>query len=194
MDGKGYYLLLQVPEKASYFEIKKAYRKLAKKYHPDKNLSGKSDEKIKLINEAFEVLSDKEKRRKYDSGSYEDNIVDDQETAFNDDNSSVFTTRSVPKRKLNMDAESIITNDYSIDINRSRYHISIEPGLCLAFGGCETVAPKVFTVDKIKRINPKASIKSESGDTIDNILTAAQACPTKAIKIIDRYTGYQIYP
>ena len=78
MDGKGYYLLLQVPEKASYLEIKKAYRKLAKKYHPDKNLSGKSDEKIKLINEAFEVLSDKEKRRKYDSGSYEDSIVDDQ--------------------------------------------------------------------------------------------------------------------
>ena len=194
MDGKGYYLLLQVPEKASYSEIKKAYRKLAKKYQPDKNLSGKSDEKIKLINEAFEVLSDKEKRHNYDSGSYEDSIVDDQETAFNDDKSSVFTTRSVPKGKLNMGAESIITNDYSIDIQRSRYHISIEPGLCLAFGGCETVAPKVFTVDKIKRINPKASIKSESGDTIDKILTAAQACPTKAIKIIDRYTGYQIYP
>ena len=194
MDAKGYYILFQVPEKASYWEIKKAYRKLAKKYHPDKNLSGKSDEKIKLINEAFEVLSDKEKRRMYDSESYEDSIIEDQETAINHENSSVFTTRSVPKAKLNTDGKGIITNDFSIDINRSRYHISIEPALCLAFGGCETVAPKVFTVDKIKRINPKASIKSESGETIDKILTAAQACPTKAIKIIDRYTGYQIYP
>jgi ferredoxin len=66
--------------------------------------------------------------------------------------------------------------------------------LCLAFGGCESIAPKVFVVDKSKHINPKARVESETADTLDRIVMAAQACPTKAIKIIDRYTGNQIYP
>ena len=194
MDAKGYYLLLQVSEKASYFEIKRAYRKLVKKYHPDKNHLGKSDERIKLINEAFEVLSDKEKRSIYDSGGYDDENVDNRETAYDHHTSVVYVNQSGLNEKSNVDHKKSHTNEHSIDIQRSRYHISIEPSLCLAFGGCETVAPKVFTVDKIKRINPKASIKSESGEPIDKIIMAAQACPTKAIKIIDRYTGYQLYP
>jgi ferredoxin len=66
--------------------------------------------------------------------------------------------------------------------------------LCLAFGGCESIAPRVFVVDKNKRINPKAKVESETGDNLERILLAAQACPTKAIKIIDRYTGDQLYP
>jgi ferredoxin len=67
----------------------------------------------------------------------------------------------------------------------------------LAFGGCESIAPKVFVVDKSKHINPKVrvqSVQSEAADTLDRIVMAAQACPTKAIRIIDRYTGNQIYP
>ena len=55
-------------------------------------------------------------------------------------------------------------------------------------------APKVFVVDKNKHINPKARVQSETADTLDRIVMAVQACPTKAIKIIDRYTGNQIYP
>jgi molecular chaperone DnaJ len=194
MDVKGYYLLLQVPENASYLEIKRAYRKLVKKYHPDKNHLAKSDERIKLINEAFEILSDKEKRRVYDGGGYDDEKVDNIEAAHDYFTSVVYPTQSGINEISNTDSKKLLTTNHSIDIPRSRYHISIEPGLCLAFGGCEAVAPKVFTVDKIKRINPKASIKSEAGEPIDKILTAAQVCPTKAIKIIDRYTGYQIYP
>ena len=81
-----------------------------------------------------------------------------------------------------------------LDTIRSRFHILIEPSLCLAFGGCESIAPKVFVVDKSKHINPKARVESESADTLDRIIMAGQACPTKAIKIIDRYTGHQIYP
>jgi len=52
----------------------------------------------------------------------------------------------------------------------------------------------VFVLEKNKRINPKVKIESETGANFESILAAAQTCPTKAIKIVDRYTGEQIYP
>jgi curved DNA-binding protein len=68
MDFKDYYKILGVDKSASTEEIKKAYRKLAVKYHPDKNQKSKSaEEKFKEINEANQVLGDPEKRKKYDA-------------------------------------------------------------------------------------------------------------------------------
>lgn len=67
MDYKDYYKILGVTKSASQDEIKKAFRKLALKYHPDKNPGDKTAEtKFKEVNEANEVLSDPEKRKKYD--------------------------------------------------------------------------------------------------------------------------------
>jgi molecular chaperone DnaJ len=65
--GKDYYDILGVTKSASEDDIKKAYRKLAKKYHPDVNKGNKEAEnKFKEISEAYAVLSDKEKREQYD--------------------------------------------------------------------------------------------------------------------------------
>lgn len=64
--GKDFYNILGVNKGASDDEIKKAYRKLALKYHPDKNKSPAAEEKFKEIAEAYEVLSDKKKRDIYD--------------------------------------------------------------------------------------------------------------------------------
>jgi len=62
-----YYSILGISKNAAAGDIKKAYRKLAVKYHPDKNAGNKeAEEKFKQINEAYEVLSDAEKRKKYD--------------------------------------------------------------------------------------------------------------------------------
>lgn len=67
MEYKDYYKILGVNKNASKEEIKKAYRKLAMKYHPDKTKGDSSaEEKFKSINEANEVLSDPVKRKKYD--------------------------------------------------------------------------------------------------------------------------------
>lgn len=66
---KNYYDILEVNKNASPEIIEKAYRTLVKKYHPDlqdNNLKAEYEEKIKLINKAFEVLSDSEKRKNYD--------------------------------------------------------------------------------------------------------------------------------
>jgi curved DNA-binding protein len=67
MDYKDYYKILGVSKNASQDEIKKAYRKLAVQYHPDKNPDNKAaEEKFKEIAEAYEVLKDPDKRKKYD--------------------------------------------------------------------------------------------------------------------------------
>jgi len=64
--GKDYYKVLGIVKGASEDEIKKAYRKMALKYHPDKNKSAGAEEKFKEIAEAYDVLSDKKKRDVYD--------------------------------------------------------------------------------------------------------------------------------
>ncbi|MBT3322769.1 MAG: J domain-containing protein [Anaerolineae bacterium] len=67
MDYKDYYEILGVERKASQDEIKKAYRKLAMKYHPDRNPDNKeAEEKFKEVNEAHQALGDPKKRARYD--------------------------------------------------------------------------------------------------------------------------------
>ncbi|OGN73590.1 MAG: hypothetical protein A2X25_14720 [Chloroflexi bacterium GWB2_49_20] len=75
MEYKDYYKILGVDRKASVDEIKKAYRKLAMQYHPDRNPGDKqAEERFKDFNEAYQVLSDEQKRARYDQlgSSYSD--------------------------------------------------------------------------------------------------------------------------
>ena len=236
MDTEGYYAILGVSEGASYREIRTAFRRLAKKYHPDVNSSLYAEETIKKINAAFEVLSDKEKRRQYDRiyltnntdlqkqkeqfGRNNNNPIDSNdgsnkspsksEDKGRNDWKNIYSNRNFYSGPNN-DTEFGKDKDYSkrnvkphgphsptIKTDNpdksNRYEIIVEPSLCMAFGSCEILAPKVFVVEKDKIFNPKAKVISEIGEDFDAILAAAQTCPTKAILIIDRITGEYIYP
>ena len=224
MDSKGYYAILEVSEHANYQDIKRAYRRLARKYHPDRNNSSFAEDMIKKINASFEVLSDKDKRQEYDKIGFNTILFEEDDAKKNNNiheqvqhdpsyNNNDYTSRSdniysdyghnnnyYASRKPQKDngnnridarTPTVLTD---LDTPKARFHIIVEPSLCMAFGSCETLAPKVFVVEKNKRINPKARIESETGANLETILAAAQTCPTKAIRIIDRYTGEQIYP
>jgi molecular chaperone DnaJ len=67
-NGTDYYNVLGVDKKASQEDIKKAYRKLARKYHPDTNKEAGAEDRFKQISEAYDTLGDPEKRKKYDRG------------------------------------------------------------------------------------------------------------------------------
>jgi len=215
-DIMNYYAILGVSQYAKYREIKAAYRRLALKYHPDRNSSPFSENSIKIINAAFEVLSDKDKRRLYDeklvnsiilrrkkekTKSHTSTFHASGSTAYSDsdynnshDNYDNTYLRKDKRNGLDAKSEEESSGRKTFGKTKGRYHISIEPSLCMAFGSCETLAPNVFEVDKNKMFNPKATVKSETGDDFESILNAAETCPTKAIILRDRYTGKQIYP
>jgi len=215
-DIMNYYAILGVSQYAKYREIKVAYRRLALKYHPDRNSSPVSENSIKIINAAFEVLSDKDKRRQYDeklvnsiilhrkkeetkshtSSSHASSSTTYSDSDYNNSHDNYDNTylRKGKRNGLDVKSEGESSVRKTFGKTKGRYHISIEPSLCMAFGSCETLAPNVFEVDKNKMFNPKATVKSETGNDFESILNAAETCPTKAIILRDRYTGRQIYP
>ena len=186
MDIHKYYSILGVSEDATLIDIKKSYRFLVKKYHPDRNSGNEIEsEMIKKINIAFEVLSDKKKRIEYDHLCSEIQTLNlnhyrENDTKLTNYNEGIGNTTATARRK--------------IPTEKSRFKIIVEPSLCMAFGSCEILAPHVFQVETNKIINPKAVVISESEDNFESILDAAQTCPTKAIIIIDKHTGKQIFP
>jgi len=80
---KDYYKILEIETHVNDDEIKKAYKRLALKYHPDKNQTFGSEEKFKEIGEAYEVLSDPTRRQEYDRAARKEQISEILETITN---------------------------------------------------------------------------------------------------------------
>ncbi|XZR53257.1 MAG: molecular chaperone DnaJ [Enterobacteriaceae bacterium] len=96
MSKKDYYDLLGLSKTSNYTEIKRAYKRLAMKYHPDRNKEKNAEKRFKEIKEAYEILSDENKRKAYDQYGHDafnqsyDNNNFNTETSFSDIFGDVF--------------------------------------------------------------------------------------------------------
>lgn len=160
MENKDYYNILGVEKSCSQDDIKKAYRKLAKKYHPDLNNGRKTyEEKLKDINEAYEVLGDSIKRKAYDEkanrqqykanysySSYKDsyNFEEDlrarerkyespKESYYSSQHYSSQTKDSSSKRKRANTGRNRYTADFGNRRNRSRSYSDYNDDLLKMF-------------------------------------------------------------
>jgi curved DNA-binding protein len=110
MEFIDYYKILEIQTTASEAEIKTAYRKLARKYHPDLNPNDENaKKKFQLINEANEVLSDSEKRKKYDKYGKDWKHADEYEKASQQEGQS----RGRSSQKQNTDYSGDFSGDFS---------------------------------------------------------------------------------
>lgn len=87
---KDYYEILGLEESASYGDIKRAYRLLAKQYHPDINRDPRSSETFKLLSEAYETLSDDGMRAQYDSYRMAVRYTPDSDNTGNANNGATY--------------------------------------------------------------------------------------------------------
>ncbi len=121
---ENYYDILQVNKNASIEIIEKAYKTLVKKYHPDLqegNLKEKYEEKIKKINEAYEVLSDSEKRKSYDLTLNHQNIISEEE--YNKLYSEYINMKNelnYLKNNLKQSSNNIVNNEFNDNPNFSQ--------------------------------------------------------------------------
>jgi len=72
--------------------------------------------------------------------------------------------------------------------------VDVDPSLCIACQSCETIAPEVFRVDKKTQMNPKSKVINMRGAGINKIMSAAETCPTKAIRVDNKDTNEKLYP
>merc|ERR1712223_2030548 len=86
IEAKNYYNILGVKKSATKIEIKKSFREKAKLYHPDKNGSPDAEQKFRELAEAYEILSDSEKRQAYDHGGHRSNFNGSEGTRANNFN------------------------------------------------------------------------------------------------------------
>ena len=134
MDNKNYYGVLGLNETATENEIKKAYRKFAKQTHPDSNPDDpKAEEKFKLINEAYGVLSDKQKRSTYDNGG-------DHRFSSNQFSSNFKYQRQSPIGEiLNLVVKLTLEEIFTGVTKEYKYKRNEKCGSCLGHGGYDSV-------------------------------------------------------
>src|SRR5579859_4302996 len=131
-----YYRLLGVRPDATVLLIKKAYRKLAKQYHPDVNHSPDAAEKFREITEAYDTLTDPDRRRRYDR------LHGTGRTSTGDDEQSRYTRTANGSRPRFQAASPIlkILEDTWLEIRR--WHPDIPPAIIIIASGTDSKKPR----------------------------------------------------
>ena len=179
MKYKNYYEILEVNRKSSDQDIKLNFRRLAKEYHPDKNKSAEAEDKFKDINEAYAVLMDPEKRRKYDRqvakygygfANLESGLQDVKyefksgANVFNDLLNQILGLRKDSSAQINNDIDSVERRQKPIKGTDIVTHldVTLEEGF---FGAEKKIAIKAYKTG-MKTFSVKVNVGIKSGDKI----------------------------
>jgi len=98
----------------------------------------------------------------------------------------------VKQKNVNPEPKKNYQNNQSKAVNHN-LSVDVVESLCIGCS-CETIAPNVFAVDKLKMINPKSHVHNQYGASEEKIMDAAETCPTKAIQVGERKSGRKIFP
>ncbi len=177
MFDKDYYQLLQIPPSASSGDIRKAYRQLALKFHPDKNNTPHAAAQFLLINEAYGVLNDPAQRKKYDSirfaGQVVNTVIASTPEAIREMSEEL--TRRIKKNnpdrinrdKLVQDLEAVLSV-YHIQLLEN-HPDSIQLSLiisdclfCLQYTDCKDCMTLLDRLQNIKGLNAEANFSIQS--------------------------------
>ncbi len=215
--------MLNVDSESSFEEIKVAYRKLALEVHPDKNTGEQEGIQFKRITEAYNTIKKYYKEgkkatisnpsntqnfkrkpqwgappgqkpgdipeedwgrftREFEEGdpefwkSYERNFWEEYNARITPDGrNGEFDKAKEPKIQPNL-------------------FVQVDESLCIGCCSCETIAPNVFSINKNTRMNPKSSVINQKGAGVNKIMSAAETCPTKAIRVENKVTHEKLYP
>ena len=128
---------------------------------------------------------------KYEKAFWDDYNLNANKKSTTDHFKNAFWDES----KENLD-ERYVKKEYEKQEQTLAHNLSvnIDKSLCIACCSCETIAPKVFSIDKLTHINPKSTVHNLYGATEEKIMDAAETCPTKAILVDDNNSKRRIFP
>jgi len=96
--------------------------------------------------------------------------------------------------KINNDNGSGGKKEHKKSEPEINFSVDVDQSLCIGCCSCETIAPEVFVVNKLTKMNPKSKVFNQRGAGYNKVMTAAETCPTKAINVDDKDLKKRIYP
>ena len=129
--------------------------------------------------------------RQYEKSFWEDYEANTRKNSGKRDFENPFW--DVKQKNVNPEPKKNYQNNQSKAFNHN-LSVDVDESLCIGCCSCETIAPKVFTIDKLKMINPKSHVHNQYGASYEKIMDAAETCPTKAIQVGERKSGKKIFP
>ncbi|MBI5146347.1 MAG: DnaJ domain-containing protein [Thaumarchaeota archaeon] len=216
--------ILKINPGSSFDEIKYAYRKLALESHPDKNTDEKDGVRFKKATEAYHMLKKDNRMinsKNKDTSKYTESKTK-KEKNFTRANWGARPSDSIPEENWTRYTRQTEQSDpffwksyvaefwknYESRNNQAKkpydfkiiqepeqgLSVNVDHSLCIGCCSCEIIAPQVFAVDKLSKMNPKSSVINQKGAKPDKIMDAAQTCPTKAISVEEEETKRRLYP
>jgi DnaJ-class molecular chaperone len=214
---------LNIKSNSTFNDVKYAYRKLALELHPDKNSNEKDGKKFKEVTTAYHVLKNNYKKNnsnatnssEWDKTSQtksEQNFGKKKpqwgsgtkgktsEEDFEEDNPDFWKKYEAEFWKK-YEARINHDNGYGKKNEKEKksepevnFSVDVDPSLCIGCCSCETIAPEVFVVNKLSKMNPKSKVYNQRGAKYNKVMNAAETCPTKAINVDDKDLKKRIYP